>query len=177
MKPETYRSEQKATATATKSRVQRLLNLSVVAVGLKSVDEFMEMASTTISTANVIATVRADRFISGLLNRPAFGLGRPTSDVARITDALELILESPEPSARIERLAYSEPLSAGQAASRDVLLNAEVSHYYWSTDSDPCHLCLSLANSVWPTTKAGIVHPGCSCVLMPVLQRERTTAT
>lgn len=174
MRPETYRAEQEATATATKTRVQRLLNLSVFGAGLMSVSEFLEMASTTVSTANVIATVRADRFISGLLDHSPLGVGRPTSDVARITNALELITESPEPSARIGRLAFSEPLSSAQSASREVIADAGITHYYWQTDSDPCGLCTSLTNSIHPVGKAAIVHPGCSCVLLPVTPEGTT---
>ncbi len=132
----------------------------MLADGPLSSEEFRHSAAHIVSAANLQASMTVDRFMSDRLGVAPSGIGRPDSDVARLADAFQTIMQGDgDILSAITRLAETEPLNSGQSGSRAVLLAHDVKRYRWQTAGNSCRLCKWLALKTWPTSKAAIVHP------------------
>ena len=109
------------------------------------------------------------------------GLEPSRADQERLRRALADVLDArPETvpddaladsqASRLDRLADNEPAESFVTGMRDALTAHEVEGWTRQTDSQPCPLCVSLADGVVrPPTVRMSRHTGCACWPMPAL--------
>lgn len=167
-----FRASQQDTANLAVSRVLGLFGQSVMAGGGLSKEEFEHLAGQVMSAANITSALSADAFMGEQLGTPVLGLGRPPEESQRLADAVASILaDSQDPIARLSRLAESEALSASKSASRESMRQHGVTQYKFVNGSNPCGLCKWLSKkSPLPVSRAAITHPGCGCVVVPLVE-------
>ena len=173
--PADYQGRTEALAAVTAA--QALAVLAAWRVGSIQRPELPMWLATTIRAGAARAVHMADRSISDELGAtigrpvPVVGLVLPDPKVKVITTGVQTSLLLPEGiEARIEQLARSAPLDAGQTARHQAMERQGVEGWTRKVDRKPCALCRALADgTVIPISKQMIRHPNCSCVAEPVL--------
>lgn len=157
--------------------------------GLLTVEEAEQLIAQLVDAANAAAFSLADAYIALQIERltglPAPAAGIPPSDgverlrkaVHTIFDNLEAMVEHAESvmatedpvqtaTMRLERLARSEPLEAGQNAVVKVMVEQPlVEGWTRAMDDDPCQLCewWWRGGRIWPKAHPFQSHKGCNC--------------
>jgi hypothetical protein len=133
--------------------------------------DFASFSATAIAAQSACAAALSDAYVSGLLNRPAVGVGVPEDTTERLHDVLVSVVvddHEEDPIDRLVRIARAEPTDAGRQAAQQSMQEHGVKSYRWETESDPCPRCVLLASHPWNVEASPESHPNCDCVVLPV---------
>lgn len=174
MTVENYQAQTEALAARTAVQVASI-NAALQAGDLSVPDAELLIAS-VVDAANNLASLLADQYVSVTVETatgaatPVSGAA-PTDDVDRLAKAVSTVLTEdgeadPDPGMRLERLARSEPLEAGQRVVAEVMAeHPQVEGWTRHMDGDPCQLCRWWwrEGRVWPKEHPFQQHKGCNC--------------
>jgi len=150
--------------------------------GAIGVEEFVGLIARGVTIYNLRATGLADVALAGLLTarlkRPVLPVGiEPPDDLERLTEAartLNAALDAtPDPRARVARLARSEPLTAAQRAYGEAMAaSPHVSGWRRGLSPAACQLCRWWARDgrVFPADHPMPHHKGCTCTPIPITE-------
>lgn len=104
------------------------------------------------------------------------GIVTPAGDPQRLRRATrtlrEALPDTPDPRARVARLARAEPLDmAARTYSEGIARSRHVEGWVRGLSPSACELCTWWARDgrVWPKTHAMPTHKGCTCVPIPTV--------
>lgn len=174
MSVEDYQAQTEALAARTAVQVASI-NAALQA-GDITVPDAEQLIATVVDTANNLAALLADQYVSVAIET-ATGTATPVSgaapadDMERLTKAVSTVLTDddeavPDVGTRLERLARSEPLDAGQRTVTAVMADhPQVEGWTRHMDADPCQLCRYWwrEGRIWPKEHPFQRHKGCAC--------------
>ena len=145
--------------------------------------DFDELAAIVIATASAQGQTLAELSLVALVAAElgpaaaapaAAPVGAHHLDTRRLSRALSTARESStgDPTARLARLARSEPVESSQRAySRAIREHPAVEGWVRGLDADPCQLCTwwHRDGRVWPKSHPMPTHTGCECEPRAVL--------
>lgn len=146
------------------------------------VTDFVAGAALIVARFNVRATSLADLYVAKTVDAQPVGLGRPDDQPrleASFMSQIEVIEERDDPQdvarAKLARIARSEPLHAGRAATQEAMVTHGVDGWRRQVNGDACELCRWLVKDgkVFPADARFHVHSNCSCTMVPVGGRGR----
>lgn len=139
-------------------------------------DEFVTALAVLITGHNARAVTVADLALAAsvtvALRRPVppLGLLPAPGDPARLVKAGRTLVgaldDTPDPAARVARLARSEPLTTGARTYSEGMAKSEhVTAWVRGLSAAPCQLCTYWYRDgrVWPADHSFPTHKGCSC--------------
>jgi len=183
----TYRTQ--LVKLAGRSERQAVALLAAYRAGRLDRETFVAVLAALVAGANTQAAALADLSLSAsvsvALRRPVAPLGLlpPDGDADRLLKAagtLSAVLEAtPDPEARVGRLARAEPLeTAARAYSDGMARSGQVTGWTRSLSGGACQLCTWWARDgrVWPADHPMPTHKGCTCTPEPTVTTEPVRA-
>ena len=150
--------------------------------GALSDEEFTTALAVLVAGANAQAVTVADLSLAAAvtlaLRRPVAPLGLlpPPGEPARLarasTTLLRFVETTPDPPARVARLARAEPLAtAARAYSEGIARSEHVTGWTRGLSGSACQLCRwwHRDGRVWPAGHRMPTHKGCSCSPIPTV--------
>jgi hypothetical protein len=135
---------------------------------------FAPAAGLAVAVYNARATALSDLALAEWLGAAPLGLTPAADDPERLTTAFTTILattsDTEDPTARLDRLATAEPLSAAQGAWSDGLRGHGVGWWERGVSDDACEVCIGLEDGGPFAASVDLLapHPTCTCVAIPV---------
>ena len=174
MTVEDYQAQTEALAARTAAQVATIN--AALQTGDLTVPDAEQLIATVIDTANNLAALLADQYVSVVVETatgtaaPSTGV-TPAGDVDRLTKAVSTVLTDddeavPDVGTRLERLARSEPLDTGQRTVTAVMADhPQIEGWTRHMDGDPCQLCRWWwrEGRIWPKEHPFQRHKGCNC--------------
>lgn len=142
---------------------------------------FVGTTAARIAYANARAVAAADVYLAAWatlrtgVNAGPLGLAPPDSDTARLVRAMLTIATATEAAdhalgglrARTERLARTEPMTAGRQAYQQAMRARGVTSWRRIVHPQACDTCAQLVGQVEPIEVSFLDHPNCRCSLAP----------
>ncbi|POX82191.1 hypothetical protein C3477_23855 [Mycobacterium kansasii] len=198
---EDYQTQTQTLATRTAARAAEVY--AALRAGHLTQDEAEQLIATLVNTANAASFTLADAYVSLQIEKattlpaPTTGI-TPVDDYDRLLQATHTILDGlldaikqhvtadaesadattdPAQTAgmRLQRLARSEPLEAGQNAAVAAMTEQPlVEGWTRQMDADPCQLCQwwDRDGRIWPKDHPFQSHKGCNCQPKVVLAQS-----
>ncbi|OYN79985.1 hypothetical protein CG716_11040 [Mycolicibacterium sphagni] len=132
-----------------------------------------------------LADVFVARQLEELSGQPVPSVGLlPVDDSERLLKAAHTVLDDPDPTSRLERLAGNEPLETAQQAVSEALVRQQRrierrtgKYVGWvrQMNANACQRCVNWAQDgrVWPANYRMPTHKGCNCVERIVISEKR----
>ena len=166
---------------AGRAEKQALALLAAYRAGRLDRETFAAVLAALVAAANNQAAALADLSLSAAvsvaLQRPVAPLGilTPAGDAARLLKASQTLTDAldgtPDPDARVARLARAEPLeTAAKAYSEGMSRSEHVTGWTRSLNGEACQLCTWWwrEGRVWAADHPMPTHKGCTCTPEPV---------
>lgn len=132
--------------------------------------EIVRAVAVVVQAARRAAETLASLFLRALTGRRVEV--EPREDVTRLMRATESILDDDPAQVvhRMDRLARTEPAEAVRDGIASGARALGLQRLRVVNDPDPCDECRALAAQTHPIDRPPVLHPNCSCVVIPTTE-------